>query len=221
MGDKEPPGRGPSPLLFMVVAACFIPRRKDRKLVRSTFRKLLGIEERRARRPRAPFRLHLEALQDRVVLSTLYVGALPGEFHQIQPAVLAAKPGDTIQVDPGTYTGPVTIGQNSSGVTLNNLVLAGSNQSSIIQWPSNPDPTKPAIVEISGAKNVTLNGFTIQGPGNGPASIGYGVEVIGGGSANITNNHITKIEDYKIHEQEAMGYRLPYMSSNGWSRFLR
>lgn len=33
--------------------------------------------------------------------------------------------------------------------------------------------------------------------------------------------HITKIEDYKIHEQEAMGYRLPYMSGNGWSRFLR
>ena len=33
--------------------------------------------------------------------------------------------------------------------------------------------------------------------------------------------HVTKIEDYKIHEQEAMGYRLPYMSSNGWSRFLR
>jgi parallel beta-helix repeat protein len=74
-------------------------------------------------------------------------------------------------------------------------VLAGSNQSSIIQWPSNPDPTKPAIVEISGAKNVTLNGFTIQGPGNGPGSIGYGVEVDGGGSANITNNHVTKIED--------------------------
>jgi hypothetical protein len=33
--------------------------------------------------------------------------------------------------------------------------------------------------------------------------------------------HITKIEDYKVHEQEAMGYRLPYMSSNGWNRFLR
>jgi hypothetical protein len=33
--------------------------------------------------------------------------------------------------------------------------------------------------------------------------------------------HVTKIEDYKIHEQEALGYRLPYMSSNGWSRFLR
>ncbi len=33
--------------------------------------------------------------------------------------------------------------------------------------------------------------------------------------------HITKIDDYKIHEQEAMGFRMPYMSSNGWSRFLR
>jgi hypothetical protein len=33
--------------------------------------------------------------------------------------------------------------------------------------------------------------------------------------------HITKIEDYKIHDQEALGFRMPYMSSNGWSRFLR
>src|SRR6516162_2288165 len=111
IGGKEPPGRGASPLLVMVVAASFIPRRKDRKLVSSTFRKLLGIEERRARRPRAQFRLHLEALQDRVVPSTLYVGAAPGEFHQIQPAVLAANPGDTIQVAPGTYNEQVTIGQ--------------------------------------------------------------------------------------------------------------
>jgi hypothetical protein len=33
--------------------------------------------------------------------------------------------------------------------------------------------------------------------------------------------HITKISDYRIHEQEAMGYRPPYMSSNGRSRFRR
>ena len=165
-------------------------------MVRSTFRKLLGIEERRARRLRAQFRLHLEALQDRVVPSTLHVGASPGEFHQIQPAVLAANPGDTIQVDPGTYNEQVAIGQNSHGATLNNLVLEGTNQSSIIQLPSTaPASQQTAIVQISGAKNVTLNGFTIQGPGNVPGSIGYGVEVVGGGSANITNNHITKIED--------------------------
>jgi parallel beta-helix repeat protein len=180
----------------MVVAASFIPRRKVRKMVRSTFRKLLGIEERRARRLRAQFRLHLEALQDRVVPSTLHVGASPGEFHQIQPAVLAANPGDTIQVDPGTYNEQVAIGQNSHGATLNNLVLEGTNQSSIIQLPSTaPASQQTAIVQISGAKNVTLNGFTIQGPGNVGGSIGYGVEVVDGGSANITNNHITQIED--------------------------
>jgi parallel beta-helix repeat protein len=196
MGDKEPPGRGPSPLLFMVVAASFIPRRKDRKMVRSTFRKLLGIEERRARRLRAPFRMHLEALQDRVVLSTLLVGASPGEFPQIQQAVLAANPGDTIQVDPGTYNEQVTIGQNSHGATLNNLVLEGTNQSSIIQLPSTaPASQQTAIVKVSGASNVTIDGFTIQGPGNGPGSIGYGVQVVGGGSANISNNHITQIQD--------------------------
>jgi hypothetical protein len=33
--------------------------------------------------------------------------------------------------------------------------------------------------------------------------------------------HVTKIADYRIHEQESLGYRLPYMSSNGWSRFIR
>ena len=33
--------------------------------------------------------------------------------------------------------------------------------------------------------------------------------------------HITKIRDYKIHDQEAMGYTMPYMSENGWNRFLR
>jgi parallel beta-helix repeat protein len=196
MGDKEPPDRGPSPLLFMVVAASFIPQRKDRKLVRSTFRKLLGIEKRRARRLKAQFRLHLEALQDRVVPSTLHVGAAPGEFPQIQQAVLAANSGDTIRVDPGTYNEQVTIFQNSHGVTLNNLVLEGSNQSSIIQLPSTaPASQQTAIVKVSGASNVTIDEFTIQGPGNGPGSIGYGVQVVGGGSANITNNHITQIQD--------------------------
>jgi parallel beta-helix repeat protein len=174
----------------------FPSRRKDRKTVLRTLRKRLGIKERLGRHLQPRFRSNLEVLQDRVVLSTLHVGALPGEFPQIQQAVLAANPGDTIRVDPGTYTEQVTISQNSHGVTLNNLVLEGSNQSSIIQLPATaPASQQTAIVKISGATNVTLDGFTVQGPGNGPGSIGYGVEVVGGGSANITNNHITQIED--------------------------
>lgn len=33
--------------------------------------------------------------------------------------------------------------------------------------------------------------------------------------------HILKIENERIHEIEAMGYMAPYMSTNGWSEFLR
>ena len=33
--------------------------------------------------------------------------------------------------------------------------------------------------------------------------------------------HIQKIQDYKIHEQEAMGFSIPYRSTNGWNQFWR
>jgi hypothetical protein len=33
--------------------------------------------------------------------------------------------------------------------------------------------------------------------------------------------HIFKVEDSRIHEIEAMGFTMPYMSKNGWSDFLR
>jgi hypothetical protein len=53
-----------------------------------------------------------------------------------------------------------------------------------------------AIVEVSGAQNVTLRHFTITGPGGVCGdSIRYGVFVRDGGSALITDNHITEIRD--------------------------
>jgi hypothetical protein len=33
--------------------------------------------------------------------------------------------------------------------------------------------------------------------------------------------HIFKIRDHRIHEIEALGFMMPYMSKNGWSDFLR
>jgi parallel beta-helix repeat protein len=51
-------------------------------------------------------------------------------------------------------------------------------------------------VQVSGATNVTILAFTITGPGTGGcASIGYGIRVDGGGSANILGNHIIDIRD--------------------------
>jgi len=33
--------------------------------------------------------------------------------------------------------------------------------------------------------------------------------------------HIKKIEKYRISDQEAMGVRMPYRSTNGWNPFWR
>ena len=33
--------------------------------------------------------------------------------------------------------------------------------------------------------------------------------------------HIFKISGAQIHEIEAMGFTMPYLSKNGWSEFLR
>src|SRR5689334_9708854 len=71
----------------------------------------------RARPARA--RLRLAPLEDRVVPSTLYVDDDPNPqagYTSIQAAVQAAKPGDTVQVYPGTYNEIVTV--NKAGLKL-------------------------------------------------------------------------------------------------------
>jgi hypothetical protein len=53
-----------------------------------------------------------------------------------------------------------------------------------------------AIVRVSGAHNVTIRHFTITGPGDGGCdSLEYGVRIDEGGSAIVTDNHITQIRD--------------------------
>lgn len=172
--------------------------RRSRSRVLPSLRTLFGFSRRpRPERNDARFSPLLERVEDRALLATLHVGSAANEFHQIQAAVNAANPGDTIQIDPGLYPEQLTIAQNSNGVTLNNLKLQGSNQNSIIQLPATaPASQQTAIVTITGgAQNVTLDKLTVEGPGNGTGSIGYGIAVFGGASANITNDHITHVRD--------------------------
>jgi parallel beta-helix repeat protein len=163
----------------------------------STLRKLLGIERRTASRPGVPsrYRLDLEALENRLVPSTLHVGSKPGEFLTVQAAVTAAHSNDTIKVDPGAYTEQVTI--DNTGHSRDNLKLEGSGQNStFIQLPAVLTGNH-AVVDVTGTQNVTIDGFTIEGPASAANSGGklYGIRIDGGGSATITQNHITKIED--------------------------
>src|SRR3954470_13046863 len=113
------------------------------------------------------------------------------QFTTVQSAVTAAAPGDRIKVCAGTYVEQVTIPPGKDNLTL---FSEGALQAVIKAPPVMTDPK--AIVRISGARNITLRHFTIAGPGGtGCDSIRYGVRVDEGGSALITDNHITEIHD--------------------------
>jgi hypothetical protein len=113
------------------------------------------------------------------------------QYTSIQLAVNAAQPGDKIKVCRGTYMEQVTIPSGKDGLTLYSVP---DLQAVIKAPPVMLDPK--AIVRVNGAQNVTIRHFTITGPGGGGCdSIRWGVRVDNGGSALITDNHITEIRD--------------------------
>jgi parallel beta-helix repeat protein len=113
------------------------------------------------------------------------------QYTSIQLAVNAAQPGDKIKVCRGTYMEQVTIPSGKDGLTLYSVP---DLQAVIKAPPVMLDPK--AIVRVNGAQDVTIRHFTISGPGGGGCdSIRWGVRVDTGGSALITDNHITEIRD--------------------------
>jgi nitrous oxidase accessory protein NosD len=116
---------------------------------------------------------------------------VPTNRPTIQSAVNAAPAGAMIKVCRGTYVEQVTIPAGKDGLTL----FSAGDLQAVIKAP--PVMTSPkAIVRVSGAQNVTIRHFTITGPGGGSCdSLEFGVRVDSGGSATITDNHITQIRD--------------------------
>jgi Right handed beta helix region len=108
----------------------------------------------------------------------------------IQAAVTAAAPGDNIKVCAGVYNEEVD-------VTKPNLKLYSTpKRAAIIKAPPTiAASSDKAIVNIA-ADAVSLERFTVTGPGPGPCdTLRYGVFVTDGSGVLVKDNHITRIQD--------------------------
>jgi hypothetical protein len=144
-----------------------------------------------------------------IVAPPLSTNCPNAQYNSIQAAVNAAPSGAMIKVCAGTYIEQVTIPASKSDLTLYSV----PDLQAVIKAP--PLMTSPkAIVRVNGAQNITIRHFTITGPGGGPCdSLEYGVRVDGGGSATITDNHITQIEDMPFGGcQNGVAVRIGQMS---------
>jgi nitrous oxidase accessory protein NosD len=112
------------------------------------------------------------------------------QYTTISAAVLAAAPGSTIKVCPGTYNEKVLVNKS--------LTLQGVRKG--IADPRNaPDPTKEPVVVNAGqgafdvtANHVTIDSFRIQGQGITDAVYpGAGIDLRGNSDVDITDNVIT------------------------------
>ncbi|MDX6402224.1 MAG: hypothetical protein QOF27_2830 [Gaiellaceae bacterium] len=112
------------------------------------------------------------------------------QFTSIKAAVMAAGPGDSVKVCPGTYIEQVVIGPGKDGLQ----VFSEVPQAAIIKAPVVMAPPS-AIVLVDGSTDVTIRHFTVTGPyfvSGCTVQRHTGVRVASG-SATIYGNHITQI----------------------------
>jgi parallel beta-helix repeat protein len=111
------------------------------------------------------------------------------QYTSIETAALAAAPGSTIKVCPGTYTETVLVNKP--------LTLQGVRKG-FTDPRDAPDPTKEPVVVNAGqgafdvtAAHVTIDSFRIQGAGITDAVYpGAGIELRGNADVNITDDVI-------------------------------
>ena len=128
--------------------------------------------------------LQAERLESRTLLAATIVGG--ASFSTIQAAVTAATAGQTIVVDPGTYTEAVTINKSltiqgaESGVDARTNVRQSGSGESIV----NVANAATFAFNIT-ANDVTIDGFTVQGNSGIPTSE-VGIQI----APNMSGTHI-------------------------------
>ncbi|MCC6382114.1 MAG: right-handed parallel beta-helix repeat-containing protein [Dehalococcoidia bacterium] len=110
----------------------------------------------------------------------------------VQEEVDHASSGDTVLATAGSWAEQVVVTKDL------HLVGAGSSLSTISAPASIPAAADPdsAVVKIAGAVNVEVTGWRVAGPGpSGCGSIGFGILVRDGATADIHHNRVTAIRD--------------------------
>lgn len=104
-----------------------------------------------------------------------------GCYNTISGAVSAASPGDTINVEPGTYKEMVTISESLSlvGADPDKTIIDAKGLSNGI-YINNPSVTSPAV----GVSNVVVTGFTLKNANF------EGILINGASSVTIWGNHV-------------------------------
>jgi len=142
------------------------------------------------------FRPRLEYLEERAVPSATLLVDDDGvqkpnaQFTSINAAILAANPGDTIKVFPGTY--------NESVLVNKSVALLGVHSGSAVERAGmkSDDPTKDAIIVPTGAgtdgfdvsaDKVQIRGFTIENTDSGVTTVGIDQQATVSGGHYVNN----------------------------------
>jgi PPM family protein phosphatase len=131
----------------------------------------------------------------------------PEGFRTLAAALEAAQPGQTIEVAPGEYLGPIEL---ESGVSL----VSRTPRAAILRLPQGT--AEPAIT-AEGVRDARLAGFRIEGNAQGPLEIGLrladstvvveNVEISGAATAGleISGSDSSEIRDSYIHDNPGTG----------------
>jgi len=119
---------------------------------------------------------------------------VPGDFATVQAAVDAAAPGDTIDLEPGTYSEQVTI---SKDLKIEGIGVGTSTIKAPANLQRGPIGGRRVIVTILNAANVTASKVNIAGPGSqpctSPTSLQDGVLVVQNATLSIDSSALTDI----------------------------
>jgi len=128
-------------------------------------------------------------------------------YSSIQAAVNAAPAGASITVCPGTYQEYVTVPAGKNNLSIKGQggnPVTSNSPSPVILYPTTPNPDPGAfdpnaLVTVNGSIGVTFDSLTVSGPFTDAGcerstTIHYGVFIVGGGSAALPHDYITKIE---------------------------